>query len=187
MPELIQQVDERVLLWITQNLRIPALNEILTFYTNLGNAGLLFIAAAIVLVCFRATRRAGASAGVGMLLGFLITNLTIKPLISRARPWVVLEGLETLATSGDPNSFPSGHTCSAFAFGVAVAAVLPWKWAKAAALIAAALMGFSRLYVGVHFPSDVLAGAIIGTLCGLLGAWITGKVQDRYRLRKERG
>ena len=87
MPELIQQVDERVLLWITQNLRIPALNEILTFYTNLGNAGLLFIAAAIVLVCFRATRRAGASAGVGMLLGFLITNLTIKPLISRARPW----------------------------------------------------------------------------------------------------
>ena len=187
MPELIQQLDEDVLLWITQHLRLPILNEIFTFYTNLGNAGLLFIVAAIILLCFRATRRAGASAGVGMLLGFVITNLAIKPLISRARPWVVLEGLETLATSGDPNSFPSGHTCSAFAFGVAVAVVLPWKWAKAVAIAAAALMGFSRLYVGVHFPSDVLAGAAIGTVCGLLGAWITGKVQERYRLGKGRG
>ncbi|HIT32868.1 MAG TPA: phosphatase PAP2 family protein [Candidatus Enterenecus stercoripullorum] len=187
MPELIQQLDEGILLWIAQHLRLPVLNEIFVCYTNLGNAGLLFILAAIVLLCFRSTRRAGASAGMGMLLGFIITNLTIKPLISRARPWVVLEQLETLATSGDPNSFPSGHTCSAFAFGVAVAVVAPWKWAKAAAIAAAALMGVSRLYVGVHFPSDVLAGAVIGTVCGLLGAWITGKVQEWYRLGKGRG
>lgn len=187
MLELIQQFDERALVWIAQHLRTPLLNGVLVFYTNLGNAGLLFIAAAILLLCFRATRRAGASAGVGMLLGFLATNLTIKPLLSRPRPWVVLEDFVTLATSADPNSFPSGHTCSAFAFGVAVAVVVPWKWAKAAALAAAALMGFSRLYVGVHFPSDVLAGAVIGTVCGLLGAYLTGLVLERFRLRKGRG
>ena len=187
MLELIQQLDEGALWWIAQRLRMAWLDPLVMFYTNLGNGGLCFIAVALLLLAFRQTRKAGATALTALAFGAVVTNLTIKPLISRARPWVVLKTLETLATSGDPNSFPSGHTCSAFAFGVAVAAVLPWKWAKAAALIAAALMGFSRLYVGVHFPSDVLAGAVIGTLCGLLGAWITGKVQDRYRLRKERG
>ncbi len=171
MAELIQRVDEQMLLWITQHLRLPVLNELLSFYTSLGNAGLLFILAAVVLLCFRATRRAGAGAGVGMMLGFALTNLTIKPLLSRPRPWVVVEGLEALVTSSDPNSFPSGHTCAAFAFGVAVAVAAPWRWLKAAALAAAVLMGFSRLYVGVHFPSDVLAGAAIGAVCGLLGAW----------------
>ena len=119
-----------------------------------------------------------------MLLGLLVTNLTLKPLVSRARPWAVMENFATLVTSSDLNSFPSGHTCAAFAFGVALCAALPQKWAKAAALLAAALMGFSRLYVGVHFPTDVLAGAVIGTACGLLGAWVTGKVTVWYRSRK---
>ena len=184
MPELIQQWDESVLVWIAEHLRVPALNGAVSFYTTLGNAGMLFIIAAVVLLLVRGTRRAGASAGVGMLLGFLVTNLTIKPLVSRARPWVVLDGFVTLATSSDPNSFPSGHSCAAFAFGVAVALTAPRRWMKAAALAAAALMAFSRLYVGVHFPTDVLAGAAIGTVCGLLGAWITGPVQRQYRLRR---
>ena len=187
MLELIQRVDETILLWIAQHLRLPWLNQAVGVYTSLGNAGLVFIAAAVVLLCFRATRRAGAAAGVGMLLGFLTTNLTIKPLIARPRPWVVMEQLEVLVTSSDPNSFPSGHTCSAFAFGVAVAVVVPWKWGKAAALAAAALMGLSRLYVGVHFPSDVLAGALIGMLCGLAGAWLTGRAWRRFTHRRERG
>ena len=178
---MIQRWDEGVLVWIAQTLRSPILNGWMSFYTNLGNAGLLFILAAVALLFFRATRRAGASAGVGMLLGLLVTNLTIKPLISRARPWVVLDGFAALVTSSDPNSFPSGHSCAAFAFGVAVALTAPRKWMKAAALAAAALMAFSRLYVGVHFPSDVLAGSLIGAVCGLLGAWITGLAQRRYR------
>lgn len=172
MPAALQQIDESILVWIAENLRSPVLTAIMTFYTTLGNSGLLFIGLALILLCFRSTRRAGASAGAAMLLGLLVTNITIKPLVSRARPWVVIEGFAALVAEHDPNSFPSGHTCSAFAFGVALCAVLPQKWAKAAALSAAVLMGLSRLYVGVHFPSDVLAGALIGTLCGLAGTWI---------------
>ena len=184
MPEWLQQADEQALVWIARHLRTPILDGFMSFYTNLGNAGLLFIALALLLLCFRATRRAGASAGVGMLLGLLITNLTIKPLVNRPRPWVVLEGLANLATSSDPNSFPSGHSCAAFAFAVAVALTAPRRWMKAAALAAAALMAFSRLYVAVHFPSDVLAGAAIGAVCGLLGAWITRLVRDAWQRRK---
>ena len=184
MSEIIQNWDETILRQIADNLRQPVLDIFMIFYTNLGNSGLIFIAAAIVMLLFRRTRRAGAAAGVAMVLGLLITNLTIKPLVARLRPWIVMEGFQTLVTSSDMNSFPSGHTCAAFAFAAAVCAVLPQKWAKAAALIAAALMGFSRLYVGVHFPTDVLAGAAIGAICGAAGAWIVRAVWRWYHSRK---
>lgn len=184
MPEVMQTMDEAVLRWIGEHLRMDWLDPFMVFYTTLGNGGLIFIATAVILLFFRRTRRAGAAAGVAMTLGLLLTNLIIKPLVSRPRPWVVMDGWQALVTSSDMNSFPSGHTTAAFAFGVALCAALPQKWAKAAALIAAALMGFSRLYVGVHFPSDVLAGALIGTVCGLLGGWITGRFTAWYRSRR---
>ena len=172
MLEVIQHLDETVLRWIASNIRAEWLNPAAVFYTTLGNGGLIFIAISVVLLFFCKTRKAGISSLMGMLLGLIVTNLTVKPLVGRLRPWVVMEYFEVLVTSGDLNSFPSGHTCAAFAFAAALCAVLPQRWAKAAALIAAALMGFSRLYVGVHFPTDVLAGAAIGIACGVLGAWV---------------
>lgn len=184
MPELIQRIDESVLVWIAEHLRFPILTAILSLYTQLGNSGKIFIAAAIVLLLFKATRRAGASAGIAMLCGLLVTNLTIKPLVSRPRPWLVIENFVNLVEEHDPNSFPSGHSCCAFAFGVALFLVLPQRWAKAVALIAAVVMALSRLYVGVHFPSDVIVGTAIGTLCGMFGAWATQKFTEWYQSRK---
>ena len=171
----IQRVDESLLRWAAEHLRTLHLDGFMLFYTRLGNAGWIFIAVAVVLLVFRKTRRAGGSALAGMTLGLLCTNVVLKPMVARARPWVVMSDFVPLTVSSDMNSFPSGHTCAAFAFGAAVCAVLPSKWAKAAALIAAALMGFSRIYVGVHFVTDVLAGAAVGVACGCLGAWVVGK------------
>lgn len=175
MLALLQNLDESMLRWIAENLRANWADPLMMFYTSLGNGGWIFIALSVVLVLFHVTRRAGATSLTALLLGFLVTNLTVKPLVGRLRPWVVMEDFAVLLTSSDLNSFPSGHTCAAFAFAVSLCAVLPQKWAKAAALIAAALMGFSRLYVGVHFPFDVLAGAIIGAACGLIAVWINRK------------
>ncbi len=180
----VQNVDETVLRWIASNLRVEWLNPILVFYTFLGNGGWIFIAISVALVFFRETRRAGTSSLTAMLLGLLVTNLTIKPLVARPRPWIAMEVFTTLVTSNDLNSFPSGHTCAAFAFATALCIVLPQRWAKATAMIAAALMGFSRLYVGVHFPSDVLAGAVIGVICGLVGAWINKQAFRQLSNRK---
>ena len=176
---MIQQWDEQVLRWIADALRTPFLDKVFSLYTFLGNGGWAFLLVGAVLFLCRKTRGAGASSLIAMLLGLLVTNLTLKPLAARARPWVVMENFTALVTSSDPHSFPSGHTCAAFAFGVALCAMVPRKWAKAAALTAAALMGFSRLYVGVHFPSDVLAGAVVGTLCGLAGAGIVTWCRSR--------
>ncbi len=180
MLETIQGWDESVLVWIAEHLRNPVLTPVLSFYTQLGNHGLLFIALAILMLLFRPTRRAGAAAGTGMFLGLLVTNLTIKPLVMRPRPWLTIPDFTALVAEHDPNSFPSGHSCCAFAFAVALAIVLPQRWAKALALAAAAVMALSRLYVGVHFPTDVIVGAVIGTLCGLIGALIVDAVVRRY-------
>jgi membrane-associated phospholipid phosphatase len=176
MPGWLQTIDEGALRWIAENIRTPILNALMKFYTTLGNAGILFIALAVLMMFFKNTRRSGVTALTAMTFGLIVTNLTIKPLLSRARPWVVMSDFDVLVKSSDPNSFPSGHTCAAFAFALALCLSAPERWMKIAAMAAAVLMGLSRLYVGVHFPSDVLAGAIIGSLCGLLAGWIVSWV-----------
>ena len=173
-------------LTVAQHVRQDWLDPVVCFYTALGNAGLGFIVTALVLLVFKGTRRSGATALTAMTLGLLVTNLTIKPLVSRARPWVVMENFVSLVTSSDPHSFPSGHTNAAFAFGVALFLTLPQKWAKAAALAVAALMGLSRLYVGVHFPTDVLAGAVIGSCCGLVAHALVSWVISRFETRSDK-
>lgn len=183
MPEFIQQLDEQALVWIAEHLRCALLDPFMKLYTQLGNTGMLFIVLGLVMLCFQRTRRAGASALCAMLIGLIVVNFTIKPLAARERPWVVMEGFVNLVPEDDPNSFPSGHTNAAFAFALAVCMSAPERWMKIVAVCAAAVMGLSRLYVGVHFPSDVLAGAVIGSLCGLLGAWVVKKAWERIHQR----
>ena len=189
MPEVIQGFDEQALVWIAQHVRNVLLDPLMTIYTKLGDAGLLFIALGLVMLLFKSTRKAGFSALCAMIIGLVVVNFTIKPLVSRPRPWVVIEGFVNLVEEKDPNSFPSGHTNAAFAFALALCVAAPKRWMKIAAVCAAAVMGLSRLYVGVHFPSDVLVGALIGSLCGLAGAYIVkivwARIEPRFRKTPE--
>ena len=179
MLELIQQLDEGALWWIAQHLRMAWLDPLVMFYTNLGNGGLCFIAVALLLLAFRQTRKAGATALTALAFGAVVTNLTIKPLITRPRPWVVMEDFVCLVTSSDPNSFPSGHTTAAFAFGVALFLTVKPKWAKAGAPGGGGLMGWSRVGGGGDVPPHVVTGAVIGTCCGILASWVVRRVSER--------
>ena len=183
MPEVIQQFDERALVWIAQNIRCALLDPFMKLYTQLGNTGMLFIVLGLLMLFFKPTRKAGFSALCAMLIGLIVVNFTIKPLVARDRPWLVIENFLNLVEEHDPNSFPSGHTNAAFAFAIAVCMSAPKKWMKIAAVCAAVVMGLSRLYVGVHFPSDVLVGAVIGSLCGLAGSWVVKKAWERIQSR----
>ena len=185
MPEVIQQFDEQALVWIAENVRCGLLDPFMKAYTQLGNTGMLFIVLGLALLLFRPTRKAGFSALCAMLIGLIVVNFTIKPLMARPRPWLVIDGFVNLVPEKDPNSFPSGHTNAAFAFALALCMTAPKRWMKITAVCMAVVMGLSRLYVGVHFPSDVLVGALIGSLCGLLGAWVVKTVWARLgpRLR----
>lgn len=183
MPDIIQGFDEQALVWIAENVRCAVLDPFMKLYTQLGNTGMLFIVLGVLMLFFKQTRKAGLSALCAMLIGLIVVNFTIKPLVSRSRPWLVIENFANLVPEHDPNSFPSGHTNAAFAFALAVCMSAPKRWMKVTAVCMAVVMGLSRLYVGVHFPSDVLAGAVIGSLCGLAGTWVIRKVWDRLPAR----
>lgn len=170
MPDFLLAWEGPVLLWIQEHLHGPITDAFFTFYTTLGNAGLCWIAVSAVMLMFQKTRKAGLAGLLALLVGFLCTNVVLKPLVCRPRPWLSVEGLAVLVTENDPYSFPSGHTCASFAAALAWRAYLP-KWCGNAALVCAVLMGFSRLYVGVHFPTDVLCGALVGSLA----AWVIYK------------
>ena len=178
MPQWLLQMDGGILLWIQDFLRCALLDPIMTVYTQLGNAGILWIVLSVVLLCIPKTRKAGFVSLLAMLLGLLCTNVVLKHLVGRTRPWLVVEGLVHMVEEHDPNSFPSGHTCAAFAAASAWCRTLPKRWMKIVAVVMAALMGFSRLYVGVHFPSDVLAGAALGVIAAFLAGWLVSKIPN---------
>lgn len=168
MLESIQALDGAILLWIQAWLRLPILDGFFSFFTQLGNAGLIWISISLVLLVVPKTRKAGVWTLAALLLGVLCTNVLLKHLVGRPRPWLVVEGLTYLVQERDPLSFPSGHTCAAFAAGGLWARMAQRRWVKAVCLGQAFLMGYSRLHVGVHFPTDVLAGMLIGFACSQL-------------------
>ena len=166
MLEWLQMIDGGILLWIQEFLRNGILNLVVPAYTHLGDTGMLWIVLTILLLIPKKTRRAGMASAVALVLSLLCTNIVLKHLVSRPRPWLDVVGLIPLVAEPDPNSFPSGHTSAALAAACAWWRTLPARWMKWLALAMAVLMGLSRLYVGVHYPSDVLAGALVGMFCG---------------------
>ena len=173
--EALFALDGAALIWIQEHLRTDWLTPVILTVTKLGNTGFIWIVLSLVLLCFKKTRMAGL-AGIGSLLcSLLFTNIVLKELVARPRPYTVLEDLVSLIGTAGGYSFPSGHTSSSFACASAVCFMLKkpeiksemkWRWLL---LVFAALMGFTRLYVGVHYPTDILGGAVLGVLYGYAG------------------
>lgn len=180
MLDAIKSIDGAILLWVQEFLRTPVLDAFFTLFTRLGNGGLLWIILSMAMLLYPKTRRAGFYALVALAFGLLCTNIVLKHMVGRIRPWLVVEGLIHLVEISDPNSFPSGHTCAAFAAGCTWARFAQKGWIKVLATGQAVLMGLSRLYVGVHFPTDVLIGAVVGILCAWL-ALLVNRAVDRKR------
>ena len=181
MLQWLLAADGGILLWLQETVRCTVLDGVLCAYTHLGDVGLLWIALSLAMLFYKPTRKAGALALCAMVLGMLATNFTIKPLVERPRPWLDWP-ITPLVKEMDPNSFPSGHTCAAFAAAMAWLRTLPGRGERILVVALAVLMGLSRLYVGVHYPSDVLVGALVGALC----AWVAWKAFQVYDGRKNR-
>ena len=163
-------MEADILLWIQNNIRNDVMTPIFKFITTLGNAGVIWIVLSVGLLIPKKTRRVGVLALVSLLFSALIDNVILKNVVARTRPYDVIEGLTSLVGAQKDYSFPSGHTGSAFAAAGVMFRGLPKKYGIPI-LVFACLMGLSRLYVGVHYPSDVLGGALIGAGIALLTYW----------------
>lgn len=164
MPDVIQQLDWTILHGIQDSLRCGFLDFVMPKITTLGNGGAIWIILAVSLMISRKYRKYGFVMISALAVGALIGNVCIKPLVARARPcWI--ESVSLLIQNPKDYSFPSGHTLSSVIGAVVLtAANRKFGWF---AIPLAALIAFSRLYLYVHFPSDVLTAAVMGVIIGV--------------------
>lgn len=175
------------LLFIQENLRFEFLDTIMKAFTSLGNGGWFFIALGVMLLFFKRTRKYGLMVLTSLVVDFLLLNLGIKPLAHRVRPYDAYQDLLPIIPAEKDFSFPSGHTGCAFAAAGALFLNLPKEQKNLGifALVFATLMGLSRLYVGVHYPTDVLAGAAVGFFCSWIVTVAGRKIKSRKGTDKE--
>ena len=176
--EKVQSFDSNILLYIQEHIRTDVANPFWIFYTHLGDMGILWVIVAIVLLCFKKSRRVGVTVTISLLLGFIVTNLILKGLVARTRPFYAVEGLQALISYPKDYSFPSGHSTIWFAGGTTTFLTLNKKYSFIF-LILAIMMGFSRMYVGVHYPTDVLAGMIIGISSAIASYYIVKWIYNK--------
>jgi len=177
--------DFGILYEIQENFQSEFLDTVMPVITRLGSGGIIWIVSAFVLICFKKYRKCGADMLIGMLIGLIIGNLIIKNLVARERPCWIDTAFNMLITVPKDYSFPSGHTLSS----VISSAVIMRKSRILGifSAVTALLIAFSRMYLFVHFPTDILGGIILGLIIGISTPVITSKfiLYRKSHIKKE--
>ena len=163
-----------------QNLRTPIGDVVVPLITRLGDAGIIWIILTVLLLIIPKTRKTGVIMMAALLADVLLCNVVIKNLVARTRPFDVNTAVQLLVAKPRDYSFPSGHTAASFASVTALYLAGEKKLWKIA-LVLAVLIAFSRLYLYVHYPTDVLGGIITGAIAGYIGYKLTFIVQSKHR------
>ena len=166
IPDTVLQIDGAILLFIQNNLRHPAMTQ---FFKAVSDYGVIVMAVYFVLMLLWEKRKIFPVASACIVSGLLgdFTKDYLKHLVKRPRPFLDLPALEPLIKRPKGYSFPSGHTTLAFAVAFIACRILPKRYSIPALLIAV-LVAFSRLYLGVHYPTDTLGGICVGYLVALI-------------------
>ena len=181
----LSQLDGQTLLFIQDHLRFEELNPFMIRFTNLGEFGLIWIIITVLLLIPKKSRRAGICSALALVASLCVTNFFLKITWRGCVLTRWCEGLTSLLGPVGEWSFPSGHASSGFAAAAAIYKSRP-KRVGVPCIILAALLAWSRLYVGVHYPSDVIGGAIIGALLGLIVFWIFGEREYKRKAQRAR-
>ena len=178
--------DLPILDWIQANLQCAFLDKIMPLITVLGDGGAFWIACAVLMMLLKKYRKAGISAGLALIFGLVICNMILKPTVARIRPYDYQEQLgiiiNLLIEKEHSLSFPSGHTIASFEAATAI--LLRHKKLGIAAMILAILIAFSRMYLYVHYPTDVIASVFLGIGLAFLASWIVNKVAAVIETKK---
>ncbi|MBO5007852.1 MAG: phosphatase PAP2 family protein [Clostridia bacterium] len=161
---MVNSIEAEILKALNSAFSNRILDDIFSFISFLGNKGAVWIILALVLMLIPKTRKCGICAAVSLILCLIIGNGVLKPLFDRVRPYDFDKAIKLIIPAlGDP-SFPSGHTMAAFAVAESIRRY--YKTPGIYVYIGAALMGLSRIYLCVHYPTDVIFGAMLGIVYG---------------------
>ena len=165
-----------------QTLRTPAGDVLMPFITSFGNGGVIWIVLTVILLLIPKTRKTGLILGAALILDGILCNLLLKNLMRRIRPCDINDAVRLLIPYPSDYSFPSGHTAVSFAAASALY-FAGEKYLWKAALVLAAFIAFSRMYLYVHYPTDVLGGVLVGILAGY-GGYRVVKALEQYKKEK---
>ena len=174
--DIIHSIDNNVLSFIQEHLKNSVMDTIMPVITSLGNSGIVWIVIAAILSSMKKYRKYGVMLALALIITLVIGNITLKPLIARTRPFDANNLKDILLIKAPKDySFPSGHTMASFA----AATVLIYMNRKVGivAMVLAVLIAFSRLYLYVHYPSDVFAGMIFGILSAIISIKLLAKTK----------
>ena len=185
---LAESFDLPILEWIAANLKCGFMDALMPLITLLGDAGIFWILCSLVLIFIPKYRKTGLSMGLSLLIGLLVCNVVLKPLVGRIRPydyqWQHFQKEITLLVEGlHDYSFPSGHTIASFE--AATALLIGSKKLGIPAMLLAVLSAFSRLYLYVHYPTDVLASIVLGIGIAILSTFLVKKGFSLWESRKQ--
>ena len=180
---MITNIDHVILLWIQNELRFDWITPFWKVVTLFGEGGIFWILISVILLLRKNTRKIGGVMLVALLINAIIVNVCVKNIVCRVRPYDRFPDLIRLIKAQHDWSFPSGHTSASFAcsFGLLFSLKKEQKRYSAPCIVLACFVGFSRLYLGVHYPSDVLCGALIG----IFSAYVANHIVNKILLKKK--
>ena len=187
MSFLAETFDLPILEWIAENLQCGFLDFLMPIITVLGDAGIFWIAVSLVLLFLPKYRQIGLGMAVSLIMGLLLCNVIMKPLFARPRPYdYQLEHfgkvIPLLVEAQHDFSFPSGHTIASFE--AAAVLLIGNRKLGIPAMVLASLIAFSRLYLYVHYPTDVLASVVLGIGIAFTAAWLAKRISPYLDLKK---
>ena len=170
-------IEIQFLDWL-QTLHSPIVDKMMLGITHLGDAGIFWIVLAVILLLIPKTRKSGLIVAAALCIDVIVCNGILKNLFARTRPFDVNEAVQLLITAPKDFSFPSGYTAAYFAGKKKL-----WK----VSLVLAVLIAFSRMYLYVHYPTDILGGVLVGLGAGAAGYYLVITLQERIGRRKKNG
>ena len=187
LDSLAVSFDLPILDWIAANLWCPILDTVMPIITMFGDGGIFWIAISVILMITKKHRNTGLAMAFALTMGLLVCNIILKPGVARIRPYdfqLQYFGKEIALIAGGMHdfSFPSGHTIASFE--ACTALMLGNKKFGIPATILAILVAFSRLYLYLHYPTDVITSIVLGVAFGILGHMLAQKCKLRNPFAK---
>ena len=179
MVDTLYNIDKAIVDFIHFSLKNNILDYIIPKITNLGELGLIWIIISIILLISKRYRKIGFTCILALLLSLLFTDLSIKQLVQRQRPIIRYPIENSIIAIPTSYSFPSGHTSSSFAAAWVLYRQMD-KY-KLTFLVLAGLIAFSRMYLYVHYLSDVIAGVLVGIISATLAIIIINKAYEKKK------